>query len=122
MSALLKWIDMDNIPEYLGGKSKGTLVDDLGPWKDPKLLAQLEVENIEHEAKEPEKIIYGSNFEEEDLEESSAIKGNVINEEQMYLSDPPKAVSNPLLSTPEISSPTPSSPSAMSRTKALTGR
>jgi len=122
MSALLKWIDMDNIPEYLGGKSKGTLVDDLGPWKDPKLLAQLEMENTEQGAEEPEKIIYGSDFEEEDLEESSAIKGNVINEEQMYLSDPPKAVSNPLLPTPEISSPTPSSPSAMSRTKALTGR
>lgn len=30
MPSLLKWIDIENIPEFLGGKSKGSLLDDVG--------------------------------------------------------------------------------------------
>ena len=44
MPALLKWIDEDNLPTYLGGKSKATLLDDSGPWNDPALVAQIEAE------------------------------------------------------------------------------
>eukprot|EP00210_Caulerpa_lentillifera_P001939 g1862.t1 len=44
LPCLTEWIDVENIPEYLGGKSKGTLVDDLGPWKNPELLKQLSVD------------------------------------------------------------------------------
>ncbi len=42
--ALLKWIDAENLPTYLGGKSKATLLDDSGPWNDPALVAQIETE------------------------------------------------------------------------------
>ena len=44
MPALLKWIDEENLPTYLGGKSKATLLDDSGPWNDPALLAEIESE------------------------------------------------------------------------------
>lgn len=43
MPELLKWVDIENIPEYLGGKSKGTLLDDVGPWSDKKLLRTLDL-------------------------------------------------------------------------------
>lgn len=69
MKVLLRYVDIDNIPEYLGGalrlrcvvfqllgirvrltvlahrftgKSKGSLIDDEGPWKDPTILALVE--------------------------------------------------------------------------------
>jgi hypothetical protein len=35
------WIDDENLLEYLGGSSKGTLLDDVGPWSDPSTLAKL---------------------------------------------------------------------------------
>lgn len=44
LPALKKWIDEENIPTYLGGKSKGTLVDDVGPWSDPDLIREVELE------------------------------------------------------------------------------
>ena len=43
--ALLEWVDADSLPEYLGGTSKATLLDDAGPWQDPKILAQVEAAN-----------------------------------------------------------------------------
>lgn len=39
---LLQWIEPDNLPEWLGGRSKGTLLDDCGPWSDPEVLRRLE--------------------------------------------------------------------------------
>ena len=39
---LLQWIEPDNLPEWLGGRSKGTLLDDCGPWSDPDVLRRLE--------------------------------------------------------------------------------
>jgi hypothetical protein len=39
---LLEWIDADNLPDWLGGRSKGTLLDDVGPWSDPDVLRRLE--------------------------------------------------------------------------------
>ncbi|KAL4418792.1 hypothetical protein ABPG77_005506 [Micractinium sp. CCAP 211/92] len=44
MKLLLKYVDAENIPEYLGGKSKGSLIDDVGPWKDPSILALVEAD------------------------------------------------------------------------------
>lgn len=38
---LFRYIDPENVLEYLGGKSKGTLVDDLGPWNDPEMVAEV---------------------------------------------------------------------------------
>jgi hypothetical protein len=39
---LLEWVDADNLPVWLGGRSKGTLLDDVGPWSDPDVLHRLE--------------------------------------------------------------------------------
>lgn len=39
---LLEWIDADNLPDWLGGRSKGTLLDDVGPWSDPDVLRRME--------------------------------------------------------------------------------
>eukprot|EP00775_Hariotina_reticulata_P010356 gene10356-10514_t len=39
---LLEWVDAENLPEWLGGKSKGTLLDDVGPWSDPEVLRKME--------------------------------------------------------------------------------
>ena len=41
---LLNWISAENLPEYLGGKSKATLLDDAGPWNDPGLIAEVDAE------------------------------------------------------------------------------
>lgn len=49
MSVLLKWVDEENIPEYMGGKSKGSLLDDVGVWKDPKVLAEVEADILARE-------------------------------------------------------------------------
>ena len=38
---LLEWVDPENLPEYLGGTSKATLLDDAGPWQDPKIMAEV---------------------------------------------------------------------------------
>ena len=42
--ALLKWIPAENLPEYLGGQSKATLLDDAGPWNDPAVVAEIDAE------------------------------------------------------------------------------
>lgn len=39
---LLEWIEPDNLPDWLGGRSKGTLLDDVGPWSDPEVLRRIE--------------------------------------------------------------------------------
>lgn len=39
---LLEWIDADDLPDWLGGRSKGTLLDDVGPWSDPGVLRRIE--------------------------------------------------------------------------------
>lgn len=44
MPVLRNWIDEDSIPEYLGGKSKGTLIDDIGPWRAEQAVKELESE------------------------------------------------------------------------------
>jgi len=38
---LLKHVDVESLPDWLGGKSKGSLIDDVGPWSDPPLVASL---------------------------------------------------------------------------------
>eukprot|EP01026_Neomeris_dumetosa_P016848 TRINITY_DN16432_c0_g1_i1.p1 TRINITY_DN16432_c0_g1~~TRINITY_DN16432_c0_g1_i1.p1 ORF type:complete len:492 (+),score=55.57 TRINITY_DN16432_c0_g1_i1:112-1587(+) len=35
LPSLLEYVDVDSIPQYLGGTSNYTLVDDVGPWNDP---------------------------------------------------------------------------------------
>ena len=44
MPSLLKWVDKESIPEYLGGTSKHTLLDDAGPWQDPRLVSEIEAD------------------------------------------------------------------------------
>ncbi len=44
MPALLHWVEKENLPEYLGGTSKATLLDDVGPWQDPRLIAEIKAE------------------------------------------------------------------------------
>lgn len=43
-ATLLQHIDAANLPEYLGGDSRATLLDDAGPWNDPHLVEQIEAE------------------------------------------------------------------------------
>ena len=136
LPALLEWIDIENIPEYLGGKSHGTLVDDLGPWKDPEHIRALAADQVSTLGEEEEeealsvtddgsKFLSASGFGDVVLEEhsTSTPKDPGLQEEPLFLTDPPKSNRSPLLpSAPDQTSPTPSSPSAISRTKALTGR
>lgn len=42
MPSLLKYIDPENIPRYLGGTSDATLIDDAGPWNDPQIRAEID--------------------------------------------------------------------------------
>ena len=41
---LLKYVDPECLPEYLGGTSKHTLLDDAGPWHDPKIMAAVDAD------------------------------------------------------------------------------
>ena len=47
LPSLLKYIDPENLPRYLGGTSDATLIDDAGPWNDPQIRAEIE-EDIAH--------------------------------------------------------------------------
>lgn len=42
---LKKWIDVENIPAYLGGKSSGSLIDDIGPWNDVEMIEEIDRES-----------------------------------------------------------------------------
>ncbi|GFR43959.1 hypothetical protein Agub_g5102 [Astrephomene gubernaculifera] len=44
MDALQKHVDIECIPEWLGGKSHGTLLDDVGPWSNPELMAEMGID------------------------------------------------------------------------------
>lgn len=41
MDELTKFVDIESIPEYMGGKCRNTLLDDPGPWNDPQVLSML---------------------------------------------------------------------------------
>lgn len=41
LPGLKQWIDIENIPDWLGGQSHGSLEDDVGPWSDPDLVDKL---------------------------------------------------------------------------------
>mmetsp|Transcript_6253 Transcript_6253/g.17959 ORF Transcript_6253/g.17959 Transcript_6253/m.17959 type:complete len:678 (-) Transcript_6253:181-2214(-) len=43
-ATLLQHIAAENLPEYLGGKSKATLLDDAGPWNDQAIVDQIDAE------------------------------------------------------------------------------
>ena len=47
LPSLLKWVEPENLPRYLGGTSDATLIDDAGPWNDPQIRAEIE-EDIAH--------------------------------------------------------------------------
>ena len=40
-------MDRENLPEYLGGTSTGTLLDDAGPWQDPAVVAEIDAERAQ---------------------------------------------------------------------------
>lgn len=44
LPVLLRWVDAENIPEYLGGKSKGSLIEDVGPWQDAAIHAEIDAD------------------------------------------------------------------------------
>ena len=50
LPSLLQWVDKENLPEYLGGTSTATLLDDAGPWQDPKILSEInaELKTLQH--------------------------------------------------------------------------
>lgn len=41
LQAVLRWVDSENLPEWLGGTSHGSLLDDVGPWSDPDTVSRL---------------------------------------------------------------------------------
>lgn len=43
-ATLLKYVDRENLPEYLGGTSKATLLDDVGPWQDQAIVDEIEAD------------------------------------------------------------------------------
>lgn len=47
LPSLLKWIEPENLPRYLGGTSDATLIDDAGPWNDSQIRAEIE-EDMAH--------------------------------------------------------------------------
>ena len=56
---LLEWIEPANLPDYLGGTSRATLLDDAGPWQDPGIVAEIEAQRArsggaKHIREEPE--------------------------------------------------------------------
>ena len=56
---LLEWIEPANLPDYLGGTSRATLLDDAGPWQDPGIVAEIEAHRArsggaKHIREEPE--------------------------------------------------------------------
>lgn len=53
---LTRWVDLENIPTYLGGKSQGSLLDDVGPWHDLALRKEIELQRARAEsgANEPD--------------------------------------------------------------------
>ena len=62
--SLLRWVAPENLPEYLGGQSAATLLDDSGPWQvsffcfcfgDRFLRGEFEGEGSKQTAKEKEK-------------------------------------------------------------------
>ena len=34
LPVLKEWVEVENIPSYLGGTSRGSLIDDVGPWRE----------------------------------------------------------------------------------------
>jgi len=56
MPELTRWVDPENIPSYLGGKSQGSLLDDVGPWHDPALKNEIDLQRAraENGANEPD--------------------------------------------------------------------
>ena len=43
-TTLLKYVERENLPEYLGGTSKATLLDDVGPWKQQNLIDEIDAD------------------------------------------------------------------------------
>ena len=43
-ASLLKYIDKENLPEYLGGTSKATLLDDVGPWQTQSVIDEIDAD------------------------------------------------------------------------------
>ncbi len=43
--ALLRWVDKENLPTFLGGTSTATLLDDAGPWNNKQLMEEVEEEH-----------------------------------------------------------------------------
>lgn len=50
LPSLLKYIDPENLPRYLGGTSDATLIDDAGPWNDPQIRAEIEEDMASRDA------------------------------------------------------------------------
>lgn len=44
-TALLRWVDKENLPTFLGGTSNATLLDDAGPWNNKDIIAEVEEEH-----------------------------------------------------------------------------
>lgn len=44
MPVILKYADEECIPEYLGGKSKASLLDDVGPWNDVRIVSEIDTD------------------------------------------------------------------------------
>jgi hypothetical protein len=50
LKVLTKWVDPASIPAYLGGTSQGSLIDDVGPWDDPAVVAAIDADIARRDA------------------------------------------------------------------------
>ncbi len=50
MPELTRWVDPENIPSYLGGKSQGSLLDDVGPWHDAAIKKEIDLQRARAES------------------------------------------------------------------------
>lgn len=72
LPVLKQWVDVENIPSYLGGKSRGSLIDDVGPWRDdlaPQMSLDLKLADGMPPADGTAKDLVRSKFEVDELDD-----------------------------------------------------
>lgn len=101
MKLLLKYVDADNIPDYLGGKSKGSLIDDVGPWKDPETLAQVEADIVQRDQLasigEDGAILSGDSVDLEGAASGTSVPPSPLDQQQQQHTTAADAVGQQLL-------------------------
>lgn len=84
MKVLSKWVEPENIPSYLGGKSQASLLDDVGPWNDAGIIAELDNQRQRRDGR----------FKKEDVEDSDINNANDTSGNKEQENNPTSPVSS----------------------------